>query len=157
MATDELPSAWLSHRMSGRTRLHVPAMRKQREYFARARERLIRTSGVKRVSTNVRTGSILVEHGPNDPDVAALGPQLGLFRVEPESEPVSLSESARRIEERAEATLRDATGGRVDLSGATSLTYAALGVYQIARGGEIMPAALTMFWSAISLLRKMPE
>lgn len=157
MATDDLPSAWLSHRMSGRTRLHVPAMRRQRDYFARVRERLIHASGVKRVSTNVRTGSILVEHGRDHLDLAALGPELALFRIEPESKPASLSEQVRRVEERAEAALCDATGGRVDLSGATSLTYAALGVYQIARGGDVMPAALAMFWSAISVLRKMPE
>jgi hypothetical protein len=80
-----------------------------------------------------------------------------LFRVEPDSEPVSLSEHARRVEERADTALCDATGGLLDLTGATSLTYAALGVYQIARGGDIMPAALAMFWSAISVLRKMPE
>jgi hypothetical protein len=157
MATDDLPSAWLSHRMSGRTRSHVPAMRKRRDYFARARERLIRVSGVKRVSTNVRTGSILVEHGRDPLDLAALGAELALFRVEDESEPVSLSEHARRVEARADTALGDVTGGRVDLSGATSLTYAALGMYQIARGGDVMPAALTMFWSAISVLRKMPE
>jgi hypothetical protein len=157
MASDELPSAWLSHRMSGRTRLHVPAMRRRRDYFARARERLIRVAGVRRVSTNVRTGSILLEHGTDPLDLPALGPELALFRVEPESEPMSLSEQVRRVEQRADTALCDVTGGRVDLTGATSLTYAALGVYQIARGGHIMPAALAMFWSAISMLRKMPE
>lgn len=157
MATDDLPSAWCSHRMSGRTRLHVPAMRKQRDYFARARERLVGVSGVKRVSTNVRTGSILVEHARDHIDLTALGPELALFRIEPESQPPSLSEQVRRAEERADAALCDATGGLVDLTGATSLTYAALGVYQIARGDDILPAALALFWSAISVLRKTPE
>jgi hypothetical protein len=114
-------------------------------------------SGVKRVSTNVRTGSILVEHGRDHLDLAALGTELALFRVQAEPKPLSLSEHARRVEARADTALCDATGGLVDLSGATSLSYAALGVYQIARGGDVMPAALAMFWSAISVLRKMPE
>jgi hypothetical protein len=156
MTTTTLPSAWLSHRAAGRTRLHVPAMRMQRSYFARARERLVDVPGIRRVSTNIRTASILIEHARDRLDLAALGVEQELFHIEPDSPPVTLSEQLRRVERRADAALESATGGRVDLTGAAALAYTAFGAAQVVRG-ETLPAALTLFWSAFSLLRRVPD
>jgi hypothetical protein len=157
MGTTELPSAWLSHRIAGRTRLHVPQMRGQRAYFADVRESLIHVSGIRRVSTNVRTGSILVEHGQARVDLGQIGAERGLFRIEPEPPKITLSERVRRAEHRADSMLVQTTGGRVDLPGATALTYMGLGVFQIARGGELLPAAFVLVAAAISTLRKIPD
>jgi hypothetical protein len=155
MSTSPLPQACLSHFTAERVRLHVPAMRMDRGYFARAREGLIAAPGVTRVSTNLRTASILIEHG--DPiDVAALGSELGLFEVTPEAVYPHLSVELQRAAERVDAWLDGATQGRIDLTGAAAVTFAALGIRQVVRG-DALPAGLSLLWSAVSLLRKVEE
>jgi stage V sporulation protein SpoVS len=155
MSTSSLPQACLSHFTAERVRLHVPAMRMDRAYFARAREGLIAAPGVTRVSTNLRTASILIEH-QDTIDVAALGTDLGLFQITPDEIHPPLSEALHRVAEAINTSLEDATRGRIDLTGATAVLYAALGLRQVARG-DVLPAGLSLLWSAVSLLRKVEE
>lgn len=147
-----LPTALLSHSIERRARLHVPAMRMNREYFARAREGLIRLPGVTRVATNVRTASILIEHsGPID--LEAAGEEQELFRIAPETIYPHLSETLHGAADRVDGALTAATQGRVDLLGATAVAFGVLGLRQVLRG-DALPAGLTLLWSAVSLLRK---
>lgn len=155
MSEPDLPLAFLSHSLPNRMRLHVPAMRRERAYFAAVRERLISVRGVTRVATNARTAGILIEH--REPiDVEAAGTEHALFRVAPEVVYPHLSAELHRVADQTDELLTSMTSGRVDLTGAAALMFAGLGVRQMVRG-DALPAGLSLLWSAVSLLRKTQE
>lgn len=152
MPSNDLPAAFVVHRIDGRIRLRIPEMHKQHAYFSRVRSRLAELGGVRRVTTDARTASVLIEHSAELGDVNQIGAESGLFRVESRPAIVPLGQHMRNAATRADHALRQASGGRADVEGITALALAGLGLEQIA-AGEVLPASLTLFWHAVSALR----
>jgi len=150
--SNELPFAFVSHQVDGRVRLRVPDMRRQDEYFQRLRQRLADLPGLRRLTTNTRTGSVLIEYSGKLESLDELGSRLGLFRVQNRPHPHSISEWLYTLTSQPDDLLKRFTDGRVDAAGITALTLAGAGILQIVRG-QALPAGWTLLWNATNLIR----
>lgn len=150
--SNELPFAFVSHQVDGRVRLRVPDMRRQDEYFQRMRQRLADLPGLRRLTTNTRTGSVLIEYSGKLEALDELGSRLGLFRVQNRPHPHSMSEWLYTFTTAPDNFLKRVTDGRVDAAGITALTLAGAGILQIVRG-QALPAGWTLLWNATNLVR----
>ena len=150
--SNELPFAFVSHQVDGRVRLRVPDMRRQDEYFQRLRQRLADLPGLRRLTTNTRTASVLIEYSGQLESLEELGSRLGLFRVQNRPHPHSVSEWLYTLTSHPDHLLKRFTDGRVDAAGLTALTLAGAGVLQIMRG-QALPAGWTLLWNATNLIR----
>jgi hypothetical protein len=79
--SNQLPPAFVSHQMPGRVRLRVPTMRHQKDYFARMREQLASIPGLRRLTTNTATASVLIEYVGDLEALDQLGERLALFKL----------------------------------------------------------------------------
>ncbi|TVR98966.1 MAG: hypothetical protein EA406_05210 [Rhodospirillales bacterium] len=140
--------------MPGRTRLKVPARRRDARYFAALLEGLSQWPAVRRVYVNPLTASVLVEHRA---DVAALGrfaEGKGLFVLPTGPAPtVPIAGRIRRELADVDDRLRVIAGGTLDLWSATSLVFIGLAVVQLARGNYMGPAT-TLIWAGVSAMRQ---
>jgi hypothetical protein len=146
-----LPEADLRHRIPGRTRLRVPSMRGRDDFFERVRSELSRCDDVEEVLVNPKTASVLVLQRPgSDPEaVDRYSRERGLFRlVAPEAPPDILTERLAKL-----LDLKD-----VEARTALLAVFVGGGLYQFVRG-NVWPAALTLFWYALTMLPpgKKPE
>lgn len=150
--SNELPFAFVSHQVDGRVRLRVPDMRRQDEYFERMRQRLAGLPGLRRLTTNTRTGSVLIEYSGQLEALEELGPRLGLFRLQNRPHPHSISEFLYTLTSQPDEILKKLTDGRVDAAGVTALALTGMGISQIVRG-HALPAGWTLLWNSINLIR----
>lgn len=150
--SNELPFAFVSHQVDGRVRLRVPDMRRQDEYFERMRERLASLPGLRRLTTNTRTGSVLIEYSGQLEALEELGPRLGLFQLQNRPHPHSLSEYLYTLSTQPDEILKKLTDGRVDAAGVTAVALAGMGISQVVRG-HALPAGWTLLWNGINLIR----
>jgi hypothetical protein len=150
--SNELPFAFVSHQVDGRVRLRVPEMRRQDEYFERMRQRLANLPGLRRLTTNTRTGSVLIEFSGQLEALDELGPRLGLFKLQNRPHPHSMSEWLYTITTQPDNLLKRLTDGRVDAAGVTALALTGLGISQMFKG-HALPAGWTLLWNGINLIR----
>jgi len=150
--SNQLPSAFVSHQVPGRVRLRVPAMRHQEDYFARMREQLASIPGLRRLTTNTRTASVLIEYVGEIEPLEAIGPRLSLFTLEQRPHPHSLSELLYSVTSAPDQLIKKVTDGRVDAAGLTAIALTGLGISQFVRGHGL-PAGWTLIWNGISLIR----
>ena len=150
------PEARIAHATPNRVRLKVPARRHDKAYFRRVEERLKGWRNIDRVEVNPATASILVHFS----DAAALMREAmngnDLFRIVPPQQnadgtgPPLLA----RMQETVAATdgsLRQWTGGSLDLRTAVFATLFLAGVQQLVQGNVAAPAA-TLLWYAATVL-----
>lgn len=146
--------AYAVHRLPGRVRFKVPERRADRRFFDEIDRRLRRLPSVKAVKTDPVTGSVLVEHKGEIADLVkeTFGADVGeLVEMVLSTPPV-----ARRL--RSEITtidrsIRDFTGGEIDLGTLASLGLLAMAAVQLVRGQQ--PAmAVSLGWYATELLRR---
>ena len=149
---NELPFAFVSHQVDGRVRLRVPTKRHQSEYFEQLRQVLASLPGLRRLTTNTRTGSVLIEYSGQLEALEELGPRLGLFQLQNRPHPHSISEWLYTLTSQPDDFLKRVSNGRVDAAGVTALALAGLGVSQIVRG-HALPAGWTLLWNGINLVR----
>ena len=143
------------HVSPGRLRIRVPERRGDAAFFGRAREILAVCPGVEQITVNAATGSILLRHCADLPDIAALAAEHGIF---------SLAEAGRKKRRfypavvgayrTADERISRLSGGEIDLPGAATLTLAAAGIYQISKGRFGAPAWYTAFWYALNIFLK---
>jgi hypothetical protein len=150
--SDQLPPAFVSHQVPGRVRLRVPTMRHQEPYFARMREQLAGVPGLRRLTTNTRTASVLIEYVGDLEALDQLGSRLSLFKLEQRPHPHSLSEWLYKITNAPDEVLKKVTDGRLDAAGVAALALTGMGISQIIRG-QALPAGWTLLWNATNLIR----
>lgn len=150
--SNELPFAFVSHQVDGRVRLRVPAMRRHDSYFERLRQSLASLPGLRRLTTNTRTGSVLIEYSGQLEALDELGPRLGLFQLQNRPHPHSVSDWLYTLTSKPDDFLKRVTDGRVDAAGVTALALAGMGISQMVRG-HALPAGWTLLWNGINLVR----
>jgi hypothetical protein len=152
-----LPEARITHATANRARLKVPARRHDEAFFRRVEERLKGWRNIDRVAVNPATASILVHF--SDPAALMREAMNGndLFRIIP---PASQDADGTgrpllaRMQETVAATdgsLRQWTGGSLDLRTAVFAALLLAGVQQLVRGNVAAPAA-TLLWYAATVL-----
>jgi hypothetical protein len=146
------PVSVISHTMPGRTRIRVPDMRGDHEYFEGVQQVLSECPGVEVIETNTMTGSILVHHSGTIDQLKAFGQDRGLFVVQPDRKsPVSITESVGSALTRLDGQLTNLTSKRVNGKEVAFSALLLVGVYQMLRG-SIWPAGATLVWYALSIL-----
>lgn len=149
---NELPQAFVSHRVHGRVRIRIPGMRNQTAYFDNLRTRMAALPGLRRLTTNTRTGSVLIEHTGEIGELAALGAKLELFQLGERPHPHSLSDYIHAVTNKPDEVLKNVTDGRVDLAGLFILAMTGMGISQIVRG-HALPAGWTLLKDAAYLIK----
>ncbi|MFG1480669.1 hypothetical protein V5F53_18735 [Xanthobacter sp. V4C-4] len=134
----------LAHHMERRTRFTAPAHVPEADLRARA----ARLSAGGQVQAQVRGASLIVSH---DYSLAQLGAALetaGLMLAPPP--PLDPIGKANAAVARLNATISQASNGRMDLTNAAFMGLLAAGAVQIARG-RIAGPGLTLFSQAMTL------
>ena len=139
---DGFPQAHLAHRIPHRLRVHVPSRKGDREYFAKASERLGGQPSVRSIRASPITGSVTIEHDGQASDLAQLARELEVFDL-PEAA------LAQVLVERVAGT---ALG--VEPTAAVAGGLAALGIHQAIRG-NLLASAVEHFWQAYGAARLM--
>jgi hypothetical protein len=148
---NQLPQAFVTHQIRGRIRLRVPGMRHQAAYFENLRQRLSTLPGLHRLTTNTRTGSVLIEHAGDIGSLESIGQRLELFEIGSRPHPHSLNEVFYAVGTKPDSFLKNVTDGRIELSSVAVVALAGLGIKQI-MGGYALPAGWTLIWNAINLV-----
>lgn len=126
-------AASLTHEVPGRLRYRIAARRGDREFYARIGAELLKCEMVQTVEINPMTGSVLVIHTTEPEAITRYAEQHGLFRLG--GEPSAPSTDIAPL----------------DLRSLLPPLLIGLGLYQLAQGNVLAPAA-TFFWYAFSLL-----
>lgn len=149
----ELPEAVICHQSARRLRLRVPARRGDAAYFARVVKRLAGPAGAAAPAANPATGSLLWTGEDLDPSaIAAQARRLDLFRVRTAEDPApTLMHRVVRPVAGVDRTLREMTGGTIDLPTAVFLALLGTGLLQLLRGRWAAPPWYTAFWYAFGL------
>ncbi len=151
-----LPAAHLSHATTGRARVRIASKRGQAGYFSQVEQRLARLPGVRDVTVNPRTGSVLVKHTTSVDELIAFAEREDLFRLPlPGLEGPPLPQAFTDRIKALDRHLNTLSGGALDLRTASALTLLGIGVVQFLRG-QIAGPATTMFWYATTLLLLSP-
>jgi hypothetical protein len=144
MVEDETtaPAALVAHAIPGRTRLRIPARRRQAEFFAALAERLAAHPGIRRVRVNPSTASILLQHEGSIEDIA---PDLRdtLLIVLEEAQ----SAAARTMASPPQLTPAAATQ-------MLALACVLLGAWQLRRG-RVFGTASEQVWNAFNAWRNL--
>lgn len=148
-----LPTSIVAHEMPGRTRMRIPAERKNEQFFAQAEESLMKCEGVSKVETNPLTGSILILHSSSIEEIKEFAEREDLFVVQTpnNSVPRPLSKLISTGLKSLDTRVAEKTNGQFDGKEAALLGLLLAGAYQIVRG-NLWPAAGTLVWYAFSLL-----
>ena len=77
-----LPTAYLVHQISGRTRLRVPDKRGDTGYFKSVTKALSGLAGVEQVIVTPATASILIHHKGDTEPIVAAARERGLFAID---------------------------------------------------------------------------
>jgi len=126
-------AAALTHEVPGRVRYRIAARRGDREFYAHIGAELLKCEMVQTVEINPMTGSVLVIHTTEPEAITRYAEQHGLFRLGGEPPAPSTDIAA------------------LDLRSLLPPLLIGLGLYQLAQGNVLAPAA-TFFWYAFSLL-----
>jgi hypothetical protein len=146
------PQAHITHQIPGRLRLRVPSRIRNTGYFAGLAGALSRYGGVRSVTTNPVTGSVLIVH---ESDAAAIFDQAQREQLLALAPPETREVLARRVSEavtKADQGVTAFTRGSLDLPSLGFLAFLAAGSAQLFRN-RIWPPAITLFWYALSLAR----
>lgn len=150
-----LPDAWVSHHITGRTRLRIPSQRRDVSWFSHLERELRDVEGVEEVFTNPITGSVLLLHRSTPEELGEAARALGLFELqEPGAEPVLSDRLAELVGGRYSVADRWFIGtshGRVDLQSVVFLGLASAAVFQMVRG-RALPAGVSLLNYALKLL-----
>lgn len=150
-----LPAATLVHQRAARLRLRVPSRKKDQAYFEQVREALAECPGVSEVSANPLTGSILVLHMSETPQILTFAEEKGLFRVQRDAaRPQTYPHAVGRTFNDMDARVRRLSGGDLTLPNAISAGLLLNGLLQIARGNFVAPAWYTAFWYGSNVFLK---
>jgi hypothetical protein len=142
------------HRARGRLRLRIPARRHDSSFFVRLVEQLSALPGVLQVTADPVTAGVLIRFDPTDAaDPVATIERSGLLRLVESTPTLSPAlTSVRRIVERMDQGLADATRGVGDLRTLTVMLLLILAARQATRGQFLGPAT-SLLWSAYELMR----
>lgn len=159
-----LPTAYVKHRMPGRVRLKIPAMRGDDAYFELLAETLAGCEQIRQLQLNPPTASLLVLHDDAPFEaIAEYAVSAGLFAIAegnggelPALDNLSVAGLSSLGVSQIDQQLNQLSAGRLDLRSLFFLGFVGLTVHQAAKG-HIMSPASTFFWRALELLNSKNE
>jgi hypothetical protein len=131
------PVVYIEHQMPGRVRFRAPTKRGDPAFFEAVETGLRKCPVVDALTTNARSGSVLVHHRGDLRAVAAFAAEKDLFELDREV--------------RGMAPASDVAPGADPLS-LVAASFAGLSLYQLARGGNL-GGAVENFWNSYNARR----
>ena len=147
------PASFIAHQMPGRTRIRIPAMRRNEAYFLNLQKALQECKGVVGVETNPLTASALVYHFSSLDEIKEFAEGRNLFLIEAETAP-SKALPSERISARLKSLdqrIVAITGGRLDGREAAFSGLLLAAAYQMFKG-SMLPTGATLVWYALNLI-----
>ena len=156
-----LPEAYITHFISGRTRIRIPSKKGEVSYFNALKEKFGTFPGVQRIDCNPVTGSVLILHiySPESLDAGQLSTYTelnNLFRLN--LNPGPGTPSSLKIRDRIKSGFNqlnqkteELTAGQIDLPTLTFIVLLGVGIYQIRAGNFTAPAWYVAFWYAMNV------
>lgn len=148
------PHAYLTHAAPGRCRIKIPDKRRDTAYFEAMEPDLINVSGVKRVTVNTLTASVLIQYREHELPLPALKSHLenlSHFELGPEPKPVAVWEDASRQLTSIDSFLKESSAGQIDFRSVLFITFILLAVRQMQQG-NILGSASHFLWYAAQLV-----
>lgn len=150
-------SASVDHVCNGRLRLGLlPERHWDRAALQSVAEAIAARRGVREVRANARTGSVVVWHEGETPDLLADIEAAGVLRWEAvgeESHARGLFQDIDTATCQLDGFIRRVTSEQLDIRSAAGLVMASLGLFQAGRG-KMLPAGLTLLNQAMFLLMR---
>lgn len=144
----------LHHSVEGRARLR-PARPLDAGGLKKLADAIASVAGLRRVISRPGTGSLIIEFaGPAAAGLAAIEAE-GIAKIRPPAPPPPIGQVARFGLMRADAAMKQSTGGTLDLDTAVALALALAALVQTARGQIVGPAS-TLAVAALSMLDRQP-
>ena len=155
--------------ISGRVRLKSAQLRGDENLAARIREALGAVDVITEVAVNARTGSVLLHYDEQLGDPPILidrAAAAGMLPMEMDPEDLkAMAEGhangaasrdfnleARRVFNSMDASVKEATGGAMDLAGLVPLSLFGMGTYRLISGAATQPLPwFNYFWFAFSI------
>ncbi len=148
-----LPEARIVHRLPGRLRFRFDRLGAAEQLLALA-EKMQACPGVRSVSANPLTGSLLILHATSDTEILRYAESHALFSVRPTSRDEAQPDAAAGLRALSQG-VRQVTGGAIDLDGFLLLVLTGLAIQQAIEGNVMVPAA-ALLWNAYTLSRMPP-
>jgi hypothetical protein len=156
-----LPEAFITHFVTGRTRIKIPARKGDVSFFTSLKERFSNFPGVQKVEVNPLTGSLLILHSfaPESMDVGKMNAYTelnGLFRLEEKvhsgnGTPFLLRKRFGDSVKSLNQKVTDLTRGEMDLATLAFFLLLGVGIYQMSAGNFAAPAWYVAFWYAMNI------
>ena len=147
------PLARVAHALPGRKRIKIDGKRGDAAYFAMLEKKLAECPGVGRVTTDPRTGTVLVNHTAEDPVLWGYIAEHELFQFGKNemSIPTPVHSSIVGGIRVAEHKPYTKSGKKPDIRRVIFLAMVGMGVVQVIRGNIAIPA-IAAFWYAYFIL-----
>lgn len=155
-----LPIAIVSHQTKYRIRLRIPSKKQDATYFEELEHALGRCRGVREVTCNARTASVLVHHENIPQEVIKYAEQKRLFMAErqgSEAPAMRLSDRLNQKFVRVNQAVSDLTQREIGIKDMAFFSLVGLSAFQVFQK-KILPPSVTLLWYAVSLhlLSKQP-
>ncbi len=150
----DFPDAFLSHKISGRSRLKIPSRKGDLHYFETLKDQLSKCGDIEKIDVNPVSGSVVV-YTPDIEKIAEYARNRKIFDLKNNGHNKSdLHSSVSNAFKAVNGKIRSLTGGDMDLADTVFLALLGLGIYQISRGNFTAPAWYTAFWYAFNIFLK---
>jgi Heavy metal associated domain 2 len=148
---------FVAHTIPGRTRLRVPEMRKNYDYFEDIQRDLADCPGIESIETNSSTGSILIIHSCSVDELKQYLTNRGLVTFREENEKaISITDSVAHSIRKIDRQICSFTSNNVSSKEMIFSFLVLLSLYQMIKG-SILPAASTLIWYGLNILEPLKK
>lgn len=148
------PNAFFIHTAPGRCRIKIPEKRHDTEFFEALEPDLINVVGVKRVSINTLTASILIHYHEQELPFEQLQSYLDKishFEMGGEPKSIAIWEDASQRLTSFDSILKEGSAGQIDFRSLLVILFVLLAVRQLQQG-NILGSASNLLWYATQLV-----
>jgi hypothetical protein len=147
----ERPTAFIVHSTTGRVRFRFPDQRGNAAFFDSVAVGLARHSTVLEARASAHTGSVLVIHTGDLPNLISHAQKRGLFDVSTTPLPAASFRRIRNAIDGADDRVAKQTGDTLSVGKLLFFGLVGAGIFQ-AKNGHLLPAGMTLFKHALELI-----
>jgi hypothetical protein len=149
--TGERPTGFIVHSTNGRVRFRFPDQRGNAAFFDSIAVGLARHSTVLEARASAHTGSVLVLHTGDLPQLIAHAQKRGLFDVSTTPLPAASFRRIRNAIDTADDRVAKGTGETLSVGKLLFFGLVGAGLFQ-AKNGHLLPAGMTLFKHALEIM-----
>jgi hypothetical protein len=145
------PTAYIVHSTTGRVRFRFPEQRGNAPFFDSIAVGLARHSTVLEARASAHTGSVLVLHTGDLPQLISHAQKRGLFDVSTAPLPAASFRRIRNAIDSVDDRVAKGTGETLSVGKLLFVGLLSAGIFQANRG-HLLPAGMTLFKHALEIM-----